>query len=106
MEGSKRRLDDALKDARLLANYVLHAGAVHGGGTPHARVLKDRRITMLVPDPTPIPVVTWQAFTYDQELDIITYSERVMSSVGTFVDEVLDAFEEHRPARIEPLLSG
>ena len=91
-----------LKDVRLLANYALHAGALPGGGTPHARIRKDGHLTMFVPDPITAPVATWEEFTYKQELDITEYSGRVMTSVSTFIDEVLDAFEEHRPARIQP----
>jgi len=57
---------------------------------------------MLVPDPQPVPVVTWEAFTYEQKLDITTYSSNVMNAVSTFIDGVLDAFEHHRPARVRP----
>lgn len=99
----RNRLENVLGDVRLLANYALHAGAVPGGGTPHARIREDGHITMLVPDSISAPVATWAEFTYKQELDITECTSRVMTAVATFIDEVLDAFEEHRPARVGPL---
>ena len=60
---------------------------------------------MLVPDPIAVPVATWEAFTYKQELDIATYSRKVLTAVATFIDEVLEAFEHHRPPRVGPLPS-
>jgi hypothetical protein len=52
-----------------------------------------------VPDPLTARVLTWEAFEFTQDRDMLTYATEVMSSVAAFVDKVLDAFEANRPAR-------
>jgi len=93
----------ALRDGRLLANYVLHSGAVPGGGTPRAEILPDGRVIARLPDPVPGPVLTWEQFTFSEDRDMLTYATGLMESVEAFVEKVLEAFEVNRPARVGPL---
>lgn len=96
-------LRTVLRDSRFFANHALHSGAVPGGGTPRAEILPDGQIIARLPDPLPGPVLTWEEFKFTGNRDMLTYTTEVMSSVETFVEEVLEAFEVNRPARVGPL---
>ena len=100
VEAALQDLRDALPDSRLLANYSLHAGAVTGGGSASAEILPDGRVLARVPDPLTARVLTWEAFEFTQDRDMLTYATEVMSSVAAFVEKVLEAFEVNRPARV------
>jgi hypothetical protein len=93
----------ALRDARFFANYVLHSGAVPGGGTPRAEILPDGRVIARLPDPVPGPVLTWEQFEFTEDRDMLTYATELMASIEAFVEKVLEAFEANRPARAGPL---
>jgi hypothetical protein len=96
-------LDTALAESRLLTNYALHAGAVPGGGTPSAEILRDGRILARIPDPSSGWILTWDEFKFTQNRDMLSYGNQLMAAIETFVDAVLDAFEANRPARAGPL---
>jgi hypothetical protein len=98
-------LKDSLKESRFLSNYALHAGAVPGGGTPRAEILPDGRILARVPDPPTDHVLSWDAFEFTQDRDMLTYGNGLMATIETFVNQVLDAFEANRPTRAGPLPS-
>jgi hypothetical protein len=100
VEAALRDLKAALGDSRLLANYALHAGAVPGGGSPRADMLPDGRLLARVPDPIGDPILTWEAFRFTQDRDMLTYATEVMGNVETFVEGVLDAFAADRPERV------
>src|ERR1022692_4357951 len=93
----------ALRDSRFLADYALHTGAVPGGGTPSAEILPDGHIPARVPDPLADPVLTWEAFEFAQDRDMLTYATELMTAIETFVDSVLGAFAANRPARAGPV---
>jgi|SRR5450755_1187535 len=92
----------ALRDSRFLADYALHTGAVPGG-TPSAEILPDGHIPARVPDPLADPVLTWEAFEFAQDRDMLTYATGLMTAIETFVDSVLGAFAANRPARAGPV---
>ncbi len=102
IEAALRHLRAALRDSRFLADYALHAGAVPGGGTPGAEVLPDGRILARVPDPLADPVLTWEAFEFTQDRDMLAYATELMAAIEIFVNSVLDAFAANRPARSGP----
>jgi hypothetical protein len=95
-------LKGALSETRFLSNYVLHGGAVPGGGTPRAEILPTGRVVARVPDPPAGRVLSWDAFEFTMGGDMLTYGTELMATIETFVDQVLDAFEANRPARAGP----
>jgi len=96
-------LKAALGDSRLLANYALHSGAVPGGGTPRAEILPDGRVLARIPDRVQSHVLTWEAFKFTENRDMLTYATDLMAHVGQFVERVLDAFAADRPERVGPM---
>jgi hypothetical protein len=99
VEAALRDLKAALGDSRLLANYALHAGAVPGGGSPRAD-MPDGRLLARVPDPIGDPILTWEAFRFTQDRDMLTYATETLGNVETFVEGVLDGFAADRPERV------
>jgi hypothetical protein len=93
-------LEDALAEARYLANYALHAGSLPSTSTPAAEVLEDGRVLFRIPDPVTGPITTWEEFSFDGERDALTYAHSLMQSAAAFVDEMLTAFEDNVPARV------
>ncbi len=88
----------ASREARLMANYALHAGAIPGGGSPRARLASDGRVYVPLPDMVANGITTWEEFDFSEGRDMLTFARKVMSSVTTFVEAVLSAFEAATPA--------
>ncbi len=103
VKAALKDLRAALRDARFFANYMLHSGAVPGGGTPRAEILPDGRVIARLPDPVPGPVLTWEQFKFTENRDMLTYAAELMTSTEAFTEKVLEAFEANRPARVGPL---
>ncbi len=94
IEAEFKKLGPKLKDARKFDNYVLHGGALHGGGTPHFHVRPDRTVYFPFPDnPNTRRIFTWEEFRYKQERDALSYFEDQFNAVATFIDSMLDAFD-------------
>jgi hypothetical protein len=103
VDAALKELRTTLRDSRFFANYVLHSGAVPGGGTPRAEILSDGRVIARLPDPVSGPVLTWEQFKFTENRDILNCATDLMGSVETFVEKGLEAFEVNRPARVGPL---
>ncbi len=100
VDAALRELSAAQRDARRLANYALHAGAVPGGGSPSAEILPDGQLLARLPDQVTARILTWEEFTFTQGRDMLTYATELMISVETFIDKVLDAFAADRRERV------
>jgi hypothetical protein len=100
VEAALRALKAALPDYRHLTNYSLHVGAVTDGGSANAELLPDGRVIARVPDALRSRVLTWEAFEFTENRDMLTYATNVLDGIATFVDRVIDAFATNRPARV------
>lgn len=100
VEAALRALKAGLPDYRHLANYSLHVGGVTGGGSASAELLPDGRTIARVPDVLRSRVLTWEAFEFTENREMLTYATNVMDSIATFVDRVINAFAANRPARV------
>ena len=90
---------DRTKDTRYFANYVLHSGAIPGGGSPRAEVEPDGHIWLRLPDPPTNHITTWEEFEFTQRRDMVKYAEDLMEAVAQTIDEILAAFADHVPER-------
>ncbi|MEE6139852.1 hypothetical protein SKC41_26440 [Mycobacterium sp. 050128] len=89
-----QNLEPALQDARKFDNYVLHAGAIHGGGTPGYFIRPDQTVYFRFPDdPSAAGITTWHEFRYTAGRDALNYLEQLFETVATFIDDLLDAFD-------------
>jgi hypothetical protein len=75
-------------------------GAVTGGGSASAELLPDGQVIARVPDVLRSRILTWEAFEFTENREMLTYTTKVMDSITTFVDRVIDALAANRPARV------
>jgi hypothetical protein len=88
------------KEARLLANFGLHASRVQqNAGTSAAEVLDNRTIVLRMPDRVTRPVEIFDEFTFTEGREIIGYTNDLLTAVDDLIDALLDAFERARPVR-------
>lgn len=83
-------LDSATRD---LANFADHASAIP---YPHfgAKLTDDNRVFVPIPDPPPVRVEIFDQLTYEQNRDLASFAQELLDRVATFIDDLLDAFEE------------
>jgi hypothetical protein len=87
----KRRLRSSV----LAANYVFHAGALHGPSTPRFHIRPDGTAYLQFPDIMNNPITTWNEHTYDRERDAVQVLEDQFDAVISYVDHILDAFDNY-----------
>jgi hypothetical protein len=88
-------LKSQLEKSTFAANYVLHAGALHGPSTPSFQIRPDGRVYFAFPDAIHKPITTWDEHTYDDKLDALVELQKQFDAVAKFIDQMLDAFDTY-----------
>jgi hypothetical protein len=86
-------------DARLLANYALHAAFIPGGGTPSGLIADDGRLLLRVPDRRRRSAEIFDEFTFESGREARTYAAELLAAVEEFVEALVAAFGRARPTR-------
>jgi hypothetical protein len=84
---------------RNLANFEFHVSLIQ---SPWSGVVltADQEITMPIPDATNEPVLNWYLLKWSGAQDGLALAEQMWSSVESFMDALLAAFEDATPDRL------
>jgi hypothetical protein len=88
-------LKSQLQQSIFAANYVLHAGALHGLFTPSFQIRPDGSAYFAFPDAITKQIMTWDEHTYNAKLDAVVELQQQFDAVVKFIDQMLDAFDTH-----------
>ncbi|MEU4536202.1 hypothetical protein AB0G15_15190 [Streptosporangium sp. NPDC023825] len=95
---ARMRLHGAgVQEARFLADLGLHMQSSRAG--TKSGVLRKGQIFLPFPDPVTDKIKHRWQLTYDKKRDGVRFADNLMRGVERFMDEMLDAFEEHLPER-------
>lgn len=87
-------------EARLLANFGLHAARVQqNAGSAAAEILDDGSIVLRIPDRVTRPVDLFAEFSFTQGRDALRYANELLAAVDALMEALLGAFERARPKR-------
>ncbi len=91
-----RKLKRRLRSSVYAANYVLHAGALHGASsTPTFQLKPDGTAYLQFPDAMNKQITTWNEHTYDAKRDALVELQKQFDAVAKFIDQTLDAFDKY-----------
>jgi hypothetical protein len=63
--------------------------------------MRSGRIILPFPDQVTVPVSHRRQLTYDENRDVVSFTDGLMGAVERFMDEMISAFEEHLPERFK-----
>jgi hypothetical protein len=86
-------------ESRFLANFTLHAALLRNPNTG-ARLVTGGRIILPIPDRQTGPISNWKLLTWSDHRDGITFAEELWTSVQTFIEALIEAFERAVPRRL------
>ena len=101
IDAKARLLAGPVGEARYLANLNLHMQSIKRG-TPLC-TLRSGRIVLPFPDRVTKRVDHSVELTYADDRDAVLFSYELMGSVERFMDEMIGAFEKHRPERFKTM---
>ena len=88
-----------LGETRFLANFTLHAALLRSPNSG-AKLDNNARVTLPIPDKTTGPIRHWKALTWNDQRDGLVYAEELWSSIESFMDDLITAFEKAVPRRL------
>ena len=91
--------EGAVKEARWLTNYGIHAGLVPSPRSPLARVNTSGLLTLVMPDRLLGPIDNGREFTFQEDRDALAFADGLFDQVAAFIDLVIDAFRDAVPDR-------
>ena len=87
-------------EVRQFANLSLHASLVRHPYSGAEVDASTGRVTLPLPDRASAPIYHWDLLTWAHGRDARTFAEELWSSIETFVDGLLNAFERSIPRRL------
>jgi len=90
----------SLKEARYLSGLNLHMQSMQAG-SKGARV-RSGRVLLPFPDKVNEPISHRWQLTFNDDRDALSFADHLMESIELFMDEMLEAFEQHLPQRFRP----
>jgi hypothetical protein len=88
-----------VNEARYLAGLNLHMQSSQAGSKLGR--MRSGRIILPFPDQVTVPVSHRRQLTYDENRDVVSFTDGLMGAVERFMDEMISAFEEHLPERFK-----
>jgi len=88
-----------MKETRFLANFTLHSALVRSPSSG-AKLDGHARLTMPIPDQPVSPIQHWKLLTWHDKRDGLVFAEELWSSIESFMDDLIAAFENAVPRRL------
>ena len=91
--------DGPVGETRRLANFTLHTALVR---SPHSGIelLPSGEVVLPIPDAPSRPVTHWILLTWHDARDGFAFADELWTSIETFIEGLLDAFEASIPKRL------
>ena len=86
-------------ETRFLANFTLHSALIRNPNSG-ARLDQNGKVTLPIPDKQVGRISNWKLLTWNDRRDGIVFAEELWTSVETFMEGLIEAFERAVPRRL------
>jgi hypothetical protein len=86
-------------ETRFLANFTLHTALIRNPNSG-AQLDRDGKVTLPIPDKQAGRIGNWKLLTWNDHRDGIVFAEELWTSVETFIESLIEAFDRAVPKRL------